>query len=305
MSRRFTAGASDNLELLLDTMCNAFGGVIFIAILLAVLAQFAEFKEAAEPDLAEASRLQRELIDLEEELRALRATREQQLRDVEALESVLPLIDELRTVRQTNVELRRELESLARQAEEACQRAAAAGDVSEWERRRWLLGQQEAALEQAITEAQRGEVRRGVLPRLVASEKDTFYMIVKWNRLFVLKKPTARTPFGAVNETDVTHARIRSDDGTERTLYDAIPDRGVRIDAPGWERAPIVADIVRYVPPEDCSLHFAVYPDSYPSLLTVREFFLDKGYDYRWHVIPAQDLKLPLTPSLTAPDVLR
>ena len=42
MRRGATTGSGESLELLLDTMCNAFGGVMFIAMLLGVLSQFAE-----------------------------------------------------------------------------------------------------------------------------------------------------------------------------------------------------------------------------------------------------------------------
>ena len=40
MSRRHSSSESDSLELLLDTICNVFGGVIFIAMLVAVLTSF-------------------------------------------------------------------------------------------------------------------------------------------------------------------------------------------------------------------------------------------------------------------------
>ena len=76
MARRAAAISDDNLELLLDTMCNAFGGVIFIAMLLAVVAQFAEVQ--VKPDLPEMKTLERQRVELDGKLNTLRTAREQQ-----------------------------------------------------------------------------------------------------------------------------------------------------------------------------------------------------------------------------------
>lgn len=38
MSRRIRQQSGDSLDLLLDTMCNLFGGIVFIALLVAMLA---------------------------------------------------------------------------------------------------------------------------------------------------------------------------------------------------------------------------------------------------------------------------
>jgi hypothetical protein len=52
MKRRRLRGQSDSLDLLLDTICNAFGGIIFIAVLVAMLVR--EGESGPDPAIAEA-----------------------------------------------------------------------------------------------------------------------------------------------------------------------------------------------------------------------------------------------------------
>ena len=86
MSRR-SRGEASSLELLLDTMCNTFGGVMFIAISLFVVISAMEPKrpETPEPPPVPTEELREEISRLEKELRrhALRletARREMALR---------------------------------------------------------------------------------------------------------------------------------------------------------------------------------------------------------------------------------
>jgi hypothetical protein len=79
MRRRILA-PKDSLDLLLDTMCNAFGGIVLIAILVALLIQTPGSGNIpvvpAWRETAEAARNARELVDLEAEIAILEEKRE-------------------------------------------------------------------------------------------------------------------------------------------------------------------------------------------------------------------------------------
>lgn len=81
MSRR-RLQASDSLELLLDTLCNTFGGVLFIAILVVVLLQLSSNGSAPKPhDSIEPE----DLLDLSDELDVLNRERDSLLRGFHTL----------------------------------------------------------------------------------------------------------------------------------------------------------------------------------------------------------------------------
>ena len=48
-SRRRTKINASSLDLFLDTICNAFGGIMFLSILIAVLAQLRDSQQSKEP----------------------------------------------------------------------------------------------------------------------------------------------------------------------------------------------------------------------------------------------------------------
>ena len=66
--RRGMAGADQALELFLDALCNAFGGIIFISLLVCVMLQLSGKSAEPEPvDKVEQARRQMELTRLENE----------------------------------------------------------------------------------------------------------------------------------------------------------------------------------------------------------------------------------------------
>lgn len=275
MSRRSGSSDSDNLELLLDTMCNAFGGVIFIAILLAVLSQFAEVTSAPKDDPVKQKELEREHATLESELRQLRADRDRQGRVLQMMGGVADLANKLGKLKEDNVALKRKLKALEQANEESS-----------------VLGGKEEGVKDEIKVAMRGEMRKLDLPKLRASRKITVFFIIKWSRLFVLRIPTSAAAHGPVNRSEVRCRESQDATGVKRLEYEAIPGRGIQLDGPGWENSPGVRKILNNVSPQKHSLHFAVYSDSYAALKTARRLFLAKGYEYNWHIMPREDMKL-------------
>ena len=87
MSRKHHADSS--LELLLDTMCNTFGGVMFIAILLSVMIAIRGHEtKALPPDQSErAAKLEQQIARLQNELAAITRKTEEQAKLLENMNS--------------------------------------------------------------------------------------------------------------------------------------------------------------------------------------------------------------------------
>ena len=63
--RRFRTSKSDSLDLLLDTMCNAFGGIVLIAILITLLTRDTQDRMKANATGADRELLERQIISLQ------------------------------------------------------------------------------------------------------------------------------------------------------------------------------------------------------------------------------------------------
>lgn len=73
-ARRWNRDTADSLDLLLDTMCNLFGGIVFVALLVALLAGDDASRKVNPSGNPTQDLLQREIANLEEEQQALKSS---------------------------------------------------------------------------------------------------------------------------------------------------------------------------------------------------------------------------------------
>jgi len=83
--RRGGLDPSEAFDLFLDTACNAFGGIIFISLLVCVLLQLSGVA-AAPDDPQEVERVQRELTEIEQDIARLEEVRKQQIYQIGTLQ---------------------------------------------------------------------------------------------------------------------------------------------------------------------------------------------------------------------------
>lgn len=130
MKRRFQSAAdSDSLELLLDTLCNVFGGIVLIACLLAILPRQNQTSPMLPSEDAVAAMIERRSIYTEEEITRV-------MTEMDQLESTTdPALAELQarrdSLRRVHERLRREInEGLTKESSEAEARAISSqGDL--------------------------------------------------------------------------------------------------------------------------------------------------------------------------------
>ena len=280
----------NSLELLLDTMCDCFGGVMFIAMLVAIMSQFAEVKVPNQISEASATvkQLETDRASLQSELQRTKKAGTQQV-------IVSSVINE-----HPNRDLLPELAKLKDQcADSITQRDQAISGVSATEKRikeivseADQLGAKakelEAKLNQARKEGERTRVSRELrLPKLRPSTTIPFWMIVKGNRLYLLLRP------GSEGFDEVNDAAVEHEESPGQNVFKAKPGCGIALNG-DWTSAYEIRSLLNSLSTSSYNLQFAVYPDSYGAFIRLKEFFLKQGYEYNWAAMPNADLPLVL-----------
>ena len=268
-------GAS--FDLLLDTMCNMFGGMVLIAILLAVLAQASgrskqidDSDDGVRVDAETAARQEAEVVQLGE----LIAQRQRRLRSITNVvmnatsDDVEGLRKKLAKLREENADLEKSLESHRNVAEEK---------DSTLEQLEVEIAELEAA---AAKETAKVETRNLRMPTLRVTEKMPVFLAVSKGALHTISDVTdKRRPYEKrdydPSSVTVDHepggldiVEIRAQSGQD------LSDGGL----PGEVGGKILANVERNTE----FLWFAVYPDSYGAFNRAKEFFASRGYEFNW-----------------------
>lgn len=267
MRRRVDGDSGGSLELLLDTMCNAFGGVMFIAMLVAILSQFVEFP-SPDPWKETLKKLRAERDRLNNIAKGLEATLNGQQAIIKAIEND-PKQPKLPEVLAINAKLDTRIKN-------------AAGEIKDIEKEMANL------LNKPLP-----------LPTLGHSSKATFWMIVRWNRLYLCFDPVKfpeHAPYDADAVKDAYNYQASS------FKFTTVNGKGIDL-TKNWKDSDGIAKIISELSPPDHSLHFAVYPDSYAAFIRVRNFLTsnEEGkprFSYNWRVMNQEPI-LPLGKGIT------
>ena len=287
MSRKAVSGG-DSLDLLLDTICNTFGGILFIAMLVAILTSQINHDAAPSVPGAESTRnlrgLRTEITRSESRLTKLRqAVRqkedlERQFADPETLgllNSLRSLDDNSdallkeRTEKLTNVaESQAELEETAR---ELVQLARLMADAKE------RLQQEKERLEQeAILRSRTSEV-----PQQRATEKIAIPCFLKAGRFSCFAR---RNRDGQIVQNEAESKLV--EEAPEEKYIELVPGAGLTVAADGSNVDQFAARLADF----DNTQHFLsvfVYKDSFASFESVKNEMIRKGFEY--HLVPFPD----------------
>ena len=276
--RRRSSLADESLELLLDTICNTFGGVLFIAILLALSAR--PTPKLVDPDplttaerlaQARADRLSAEIAELEESIRQA-----EQAADLLGAGGMTESLLKVERARETLAEAEAAMGQAEREAE------AISGQSTETETRRESMENERKEL-QAHRDRLAGEVDRAAegreqelaMPELGSrSRKTEVGLIVQYGRLYRWEK-TAGSELDGLNTDDLYVSRNSAGSAEVRP----IPFAGIDLNAP--DAAEQIAALLAEIPPERFTYVLVVRPDSFASWATVRDGIKAAGGRYR------------------------
>ena len=292
-----------SLELLLDTICNTFGGVLFLAMLTSLMLARTQRNAVAPPanpvpavSMADLLRLETrvksaslELLNLREQVRqAQRAATDLSVPGADSLicekEKAERANEQLRTLRLT---------LLADVASQQAAAARAAAHAASERRDRQQLDEQrhraESRLEAAMTAREtlvasaiaiRDQALRsstlettGRAPRMHSTNKQEIALMIKYGRLYALD--TLRNGRATLN---TAHFSLRP--GIFMNIAEAKPYAGIDlIDRETRENG--LREITQDLPPSMWYALLIVRSDSFEEYLTVKNWLVEHGYEYR------------------------
>ncbi|MGK0259435.1 MAG: hypothetical protein ACI96M_002877 [Candidatus Azotimanducaceae bacterium] len=277
MSRNRESG-NESFDLLLDTMCNMFGGMVLIAILLAIISQETG-KASPRPDSSSDGEGVEYSVATDQDaqvvqLRALVAVYEEQLtKSTNSLEHVSK--EEALRLRERLVLLRRENEGLSKKV---------ATIINDHEAKRESVAAlmlKVTTIESKVVESRPQTVPRNLrMPRLHKIDKIPVFLAVKNGALFSVSDTSNKRVLFAARGYDLESVILENEPGGLRVI-ELRPGRGQNLSKealPGRLGRQMLTNL-------DTStefLSFAVYDDSYGTFNVAKEYFSELGFEFNW-----------------------
>jgi hypothetical protein len=282
-----------SLDLLLDTITNTFGSVLFMTMLVAILLRTAGIvRETTAPmSKTDQARAEARVTELTVDVERLRAK-------LDALPPADPHLARL------EAEITKAAEDTARAlAEDAAVAAEAAADQERAADlvRRMVEAREKLELLKPLAEEQAGRRRQAEeraaelakaaieldrpvdpsritqtarLPELMATKKDQFGIVIRYGRIYVMHE---RGPNGERLGPNTQHFVVTSQpDG--RQAAQARPDAGYIADGATVKKT--MGDILRRYPANAWVVAVIVHEDSFAQFQTVKSALVDLGYQY-------------------------
>lgn len=271
--RRRGGSNDDSLELLLDTICNMFGGLIFIAMLLAIFAGAQGASLAQRAGAASASEVlknQTELERLESLVPALELAAEDTSKPtaLDAEPSYEQVIARLETdVEQAAARLKEVTQRLenvrakGKSMSEKLRDAAATADE---------LGREIERLKAAIDRENRSKIANARLPVMRTTQKRPAHLIITGQRIYELIGPNGKPVDQDVEVIELSGGKIRVN---MKASGGYAP--GLDLSAhPRWKHFVSTRASDRYF------IYIIVRADSFETFRAVKEAVLRAGYEY-------------------------
>ena len=285
MSRR-RSSKQDSLELLLDTICNTFGGVLFIAILVVLLLQQTGAGPAATASVSppmspvEIQSLAIRMETIAEELPRLRLNRDSQDAIVQ---SFAP--DAIRQMLATRTALNAKEEALQTDVDQRVASLAqlVAGvevisDENDTVRKRLDEAKERLnAAKNQLDKDRQSRVQEVRLPVLRTERgKTEIGLVMRYERLYVWHEYDSSNTRLGLNTRDF----VVIGEAWGGLITRPNPTRGVLLDESESSQE-AVRRVLRQFDPKECYLAMIVRPDSHGVFRHVRDRALELGFEYR------------------------
>ena len=276
----------DSLELLLDAICNTFGGIVFIALLVVILLQMSgeRIEETASPDRSLSAReialLKKQLDAADTELSRLRELRDSQ---DETLANLAPpdlevLLADLEAVQQR---MRSEHEHRGRLLDDSAdvventERILA--EIEALESDLVAVSEEVRTLREQLAAERESRRRESRTPKLRDSGfKRSVGLVLQYGKLYVWHKYDAAGVRRGLN----TDEFIVIDDTTDGLITTPRPTAGTVVDGSATSVAALRSRL-REFPPDRFYVEVVVRPDSFADFKHLQSFFTQAGYSYR------------------------
>jgi hypothetical protein len=281
----------DSLYLLLDTLCNAFGGIILLAVLVVLLTSKEKSQSAGSTDSAEmlprrlalAQTNLQQSLQLSGELHAKAGDARWQ-QQMALLSTRNELQDALQQTRDTAAQDRGELDTAgaadpaerlkflnAELATAQAGKLAAQNRLAAASQNLVRLKQRQADLQAQVTTQLDALQRPLRLPREHETGKRVLYIIVRYGRIYPCHNLDSSR-----DETDIHWTTTPGEDTAE-----PIPGQGLDPEA--------AASYFGGLSNEDVYLVFLTFEDSFPAFLSAKQSAVSRGIAYGWEPFRPED----------------
>ena len=288
MRRKLHANQQDSLDLLLDTLCNVFGGIILIACLLAMLSRPKMASTQADTSHPEAGILAEKRIEMAQaELDGLQKLRAQLQSENDP--SLLPLITELAGLKKTAEKLRQEkarqdeiasakakqlardtsseIARLREQEQEVERKLASANKDTEAARQaQQALEKRLADLQLELESVSALKIEKLRFPRERTINKNASPIIVQYGQVFPVFD-SAGKPMPMVRQVPAADGSFTAFANQGQGLNPNLQARQLR-------------ELLKQLGSGNRYLTLYVYPDSYATLRELKKLIYETGVDY-------------------------
>jgi hypothetical protein len=290
----------DSLDLLLDTMCNAFGGIILLAVLVALLARQHPNSTGNSPDSSEM--LARRIAQAEQTLGQTRTFITELARQATnpAIQQRVGLLSQRRALQDQIALLRSEadlerkhqsdetssadpakrlLELKAQLAQSMADRVSASNSLTTVVKENQRLRERLFDVRRQMVAAQEEVTQRLRLPKERNTGKDVFNIIVQHGRIFPLRN--------ADNERNRTSLTWQE---TAQSVT-PIPIPGKGLDPRHDSRT--LKELFNALPRQNFYIAFYVFEDSFAAFNEAKRIAVSSGLDYGW--MPLETKEAPIS----------
>lgn len=287
---------SDSLDMLLDTMCNTFGGIILLAVLVTLLtskerhgsaATASDSREMLERRLALAQANLQQALQLQTSLQT-KANDDRWKTQVSLLTMRQQIQDEIKTIRELAAQNAKELDASA--SSDPAERMKAlnsqftAAQTRKTQAQNSLAASKEnvkrlntrlAGLDKQASDLVNESQRQLRLPKEHETSKRVIYVIARYGRIY-----TCRNSDLSRNETDIEWTSTLTSEIAE-------PKAGKGID-PAIS-APGLKAYFRNLSENSVYVAFCVFEDSFPAFIRAKQLATESGLTYGWDPFQLSD----------------
>lgn len=299
MARRKNNANASSLDLFLDTICNAFGGIVFISILISILAQMQGGSSTPE----ETPTITKEkAAEITQEVTELQSERTRLIAMIQKLER-----DQLGGDQTELLDMLKQMEDSQKKLDDVVsQQTQASNKLSDIQSEVEKLQEEAEKVERELSDAQAALVaqtkslddaldaleQKVQLSKARVTRKSFVFMVMRFEKIYLvtdLSKANAEDLFTEHVEKLVTNSGV-----SIRPKPDA-----------GWpwkdsQTLPRFRSAIAARKPSECFIEIAVWPDSFDTFGKFKQTIVELGYEYE--LLPLTDLpSLPIQNSSAMP----
>ncbi|NCC50845.1 MAG: hypothetical protein EOM20_06460 [Spartobacteria bacterium] len=285
--RRRSSGDISSFDLLLDTMCNTFGGIVFIALLLAILVG-ATNRNVEEPTqtegpslseveaLAEETRLSGDCVQLRKTIQALDPLSAPEAnRDLVTVQQLAELLSTNVLMASKQAELTEQQHLLEREiyrfSELARNATVSAVDLQEQIQR----------LKEDLRQQRARATKKVRLPRIRPRPgMRACFFAIAGGRFYCVSDVTRASAYG---DRGYDTQDVILEQGAGQDIAEIIKGAGQLIQ-PGCENRGKLAAALQNCDTDNELIHFCVRRDSFAEFNYVKELFVSRGFSYNWGI---------------------